>query len=243
MSYHGRQHRYQLIAPIIGNKIYETKSLKKGSDKCYRELKASGPITSNEFVVMDIDTYTKYPYAIDKENKILLGGGGATAVKAKGVPAEVTRPAVTTVVTVDSKILKLEQKFNSLDNQIKEIKQIIIENGKTPKTGTGVINPFTKEPIIEQGGASPSPNPVNKDVVVDVNADKLPTSRPKIIHQNQTINLPTNVGSSFVNNENTRPSNIKLSSHDIYRTNIKKLSSANAIEKDEDENYNGCIIM
>lgn len=61
--------RYQLIEPYVGQKVYESSSLKKGAKKCYDELKISGKKTSH-FTIMDIESYQKYTFGIGS-----IGGG------------------------------------------------------------------------------------------------------------------------------------------------------------------------
>lgn len=63
-----KQYRLQLISPIIGEKIYQSNSFKKGIQKCYEEFKASGN-DSNEFSVMDTITYKTFKFAVNKNKK------------------------------------------------------------------------------------------------------------------------------------------------------------------------------
>lgn len=70
-----KQHKFQLISPIIGEKIYQTNSIKKGVQKCYDELKAYGLSNYKEFSVMDTQTYNKYRFAINQKDKIIQNGG------------------------------------------------------------------------------------------------------------------------------------------------------------------------
>ena len=58
--------RYQLIKPIISDKIYETSSLMKGAKKCYSEVKTAKIIGSKTFTMRDIDSQETYIFKIHK---------------------------------------------------------------------------------------------------------------------------------------------------------------------------------
>jgi hypothetical protein len=66
--------RFQLIKPYVSDKIYETDTMMKGAKKCYKELKDNiinqENITNvpDEFTIMDIESYKKYVFKINKNN-------------------------------------------------------------------------------------------------------------------------------------------------------------------------------
>lgn len=59
-----KKHRFRLISPIVGNKIYVTSSLKHGAKKCSTELNKN---KYNEFSIIDIDTFHTYRFVINKK--------------------------------------------------------------------------------------------------------------------------------------------------------------------------------
>jgi hypothetical protein len=70
--------RYQLIKPIISDKIYETSSLIKGAKKCYSEVKNAKISGAKTFTVRDIDSQETFIFKIHNpyspQNQIGLGG-------------------------------------------------------------------------------------------------------------------------------------------------------------------------
>jgi hypothetical protein len=224
---YNKQHRYQLIQPLLSNKIYQTTSFKKGVAKCYSELKNYGPITANEFVVMDIDSFEKYSFAINHKNNLHMSGGNITH---KNTDIEEIREHNNSTrnkeidengkeiergggLSVEAKIDNLEGKYKLIESDIKEIKSIVFKTNSHNKLD------------------------------IDVTADKLPTTKPKTISQQSPVELPHNKGASYDDNLNLEPqTDLKLSNNEIYRANIKKLHAANIIEQDQDEK-NDCTIM
>jgi hypothetical protein len=70
------KHRYRLIAPIVGNKIYMTSSLKHGAKKCFQEIN----VIKNkfpEFAILNIDTYETFRFKVNhkktKTQNITIG--------------------------------------------------------------------------------------------------------------------------------------------------------------------------
>lgn len=63
-----KKYRLQLISPTIGEKIYETRHLDKGIDKCYREFKSLNT-GSKSFTIMDLFTYQVYKYAVNNNKQ------------------------------------------------------------------------------------------------------------------------------------------------------------------------------
>jgi hypothetical protein len=64
-----KHNRFQLISPIIGNKIYQSSSFNKGAKKCYDELKGCGKNDFNDFTIMNLDNYETFKFAINKREK------------------------------------------------------------------------------------------------------------------------------------------------------------------------------
>lgn len=55
--------KYRLIAPIFGNKVYETTSLLAGAKKCFEEL---GDFKTPYFSILDLDTNKVYNFGIPR---------------------------------------------------------------------------------------------------------------------------------------------------------------------------------
>ncbi|AYV81260.1 MAG: hypothetical protein Harvfovirus23_12 [Harvfovirus sp.] len=60
-----KNYKYQLVHPIVGTKIYQSKSFNSAAKKCYCELKASR-IDSSYFTILNIDTSKTYQFEIDR---------------------------------------------------------------------------------------------------------------------------------------------------------------------------------
>lgn len=65
MPLYQNKYKYQLVYPVIGTRVYQTTSLKKGAKKCYEELKSLENINTSYFTVLNIDTYETYKFQID----------------------------------------------------------------------------------------------------------------------------------------------------------------------------------
>ena len=56
--------RYQLIKPIVSDKMYETSSLKKASKKCFEEIKSLKIIGLETFTIKNINSNETYTFQI-----------------------------------------------------------------------------------------------------------------------------------------------------------------------------------
>lgn len=121
--------RFQLVSPIVGEKIYQTNSAKAGFKKCYEELKAFGLKNYKEFSVMDINTYKTFKFAI-RHNKIQIGSGNEN----KNIDDQSKNSQDTQEDTQEEKNIEpaepIDNKINELENTIKLLteKISIIEN-------------------------------------------------------------------------------------------------------------------
>lgn len=69
-----KYHRYRLTYPYNGNKIHQSRSLKKGVKKCYNDFKKLDGMKEGMFSVTNIDTKKIYTYRIRKKRKSTGGG-------------------------------------------------------------------------------------------------------------------------------------------------------------------------
>jgi hypothetical protein len=106
MPVHHNKCKYQLIHPVVGTRVYQTTSLKKGAKKCYEELKSLNNIDAAQFSVLNVDTYETYHFQIDDSHK--LSGGGASL----GLELNQIQSAIE---SIDSRLQKLE-KLNGIDD-------------------------------------------------------------------------------------------------------------------------------
>jgi hypothetical protein len=112
------KHRFRLISPIVGNKLYSSSSVKHVAKKCMDELKNNiqiGGKKYTKFAILDIDNYTTYKFSINYHQKThnhnlplngpLLGNlnGGAN------------------INELIDKINKLEERINKLENNINNL--------------------------------------------------------------------------------------------------------------------------
>jgi hypothetical protein len=67
------KHRFRLISPIVGNKLYSSSSFKHVTKKCFDELKNNiqfGGKKYTKFAILDIDNYTTYKFNVIQHNKV-----------------------------------------------------------------------------------------------------------------------------------------------------------------------------
>ena len=66
------KHRFRLISPIVGNKLYSSSSIKHVAKKCMTELKNNIQYSGKKytkFAILDIDNYTTYKFSINYHQK------------------------------------------------------------------------------------------------------------------------------------------------------------------------------
>jgi hypothetical protein len=122
---------YQLISPILGDKIHESSSLNKAADKCYQEFKDTG-IKSDQFVVLNIDTNEPFIFKLRKRSNIpkLIGGNTSPSnnLESKiGMIASEPKPdqnndipKPNTSTNID--VVELEKRVSELENIVKQLK-------------------------------------------------------------------------------------------------------------------------
>lgn len=121
--------RYQLVHPIIGGKIYETKSERKGAKKCYDEIKHQ--IGIGTFSVKNIDTGKINTYKVHKKYKhrIMTGGDGEDQdTNPAAVPADpdqstipTVQPTIQSTVRPNVPISKMLERLESLEARLSNI--------------------------------------------------------------------------------------------------------------------------
>ena len=113
------KHRFRLISPIVGNKIYSSSSVKHVAKKCIDELRSNiqvGGKKYTKFAILDIDNYTTYKFNINYHQKThnhnlpLNGSLFGTQNNLNGGSNEII-----------NKINKLEERVTNLENNIKKI--------------------------------------------------------------------------------------------------------------------------
>jgi hypothetical protein len=99
--------RYQLVKPILSDKIYEASSVNKGGKKCYKELKSSHIINASTFTIKNIDTSHTFTFKINKpyEPSLNVQGGG---------DIQVVEPQF----DVKEAVLRLEQRMEKLESAL-----------------------------------------------------------------------------------------------------------------------------
>lgn len=64
-----KYYNFQLTYPIIGSKIYKSKSKEKAINKCYQEYKSYQHMSNERiFGVTDLDKKIEYRFEINKNN-------------------------------------------------------------------------------------------------------------------------------------------------------------------------------
>lgn len=106
-----KQHKFQLITPVVGDKIYQTNSFNKGIKKCYNELKSYGSNKYDKFSVIDLTTYKTYEFALNKNKKNIQVGGENENIKENDKEND-------KIVLLEENIKILEEKINKLEEII-----------------------------------------------------------------------------------------------------------------------------
>jgi len=119
------KHRFRLISPIVGNKLYSSSSIKHVAKKCINELKNNiqiGGKKYTKFAILDIDNYTTYKFNINYHQKthnhnLPLNGSlfGSGNNQIGGMQNN------TNINELINKINKLEERINKLENNINEL--------------------------------------------------------------------------------------------------------------------------
>jgi len=144
--------RYQLIRPIISNKIYESSSMIKSAKKCYQEVKNAKIVGATTFTIKDIDSHKTFTFQIHNKN-MQYGGEGEVAptVEPTIPPAEVVDATVPVVhVIQDEKNKELLANIKELESNIKKIDmrigilEQIINPPQTAESQNGCQNAYMK---------------------------------------------------------------------------------------------------
>lgn len=196
-----KQYRFQLITPVVSNKIYLTNSVQKGAGKCFEELKGCGANNFNQFTIMNVDNFETYKFAIDKKrnhltnNKIGIssninnqnGGDNTNNMPTAEMVNDVKQFTDSNkVVRLEKAVVALSDKVILLEEQINKLNKMIIVD-KEPKTcdisnkeprSCGVNKNINNNCSINQQSMNMSPS--NKDVY-KTNLNKLDKIQKSIV--------------------------------------------------------------
>ena len=116
------KHRFRLISPIVGNKLYSSSSVKHVAKKCMDELRnnlQTGGKKYTKFAILDIDNYTTYKFNINYHQKthnhnLPLNGS------LFGPPNQTGGMQINELT---DKINKLEERISKLENNMQNDKR------------------------------------------------------------------------------------------------------------------------
>lgn len=252
-----KKHKYQLIYPIFGNKIYHTTSLKGGAQKCYDELKYLDVIQDNYFIVLNIDTNETYKFKIDKKftdkKKILIGGKSENKTEGN--------------VDIESQIGKISDRLDTIEqnlskiissttDQIQRSTQHVFDNPPAYRP-TDIPSPFPLTASIEE---KPKTAPVVEKPKPGPVVEK-PKSNPVIPVKSEHVeDLDEHKKTKICSSQISSRSTIDVSSNliddtrgpaDVYNLNLRKLYETRLMEKEEQEeqektkadNGNTCTLL
>lgn len=117
--------RYQLIKPILSEKIYESSSMLKGAKKCYKEVKNYKIPNADSFTIRDIDTNKTFvfkihhPYIPSQLGGELKNGQEGQQVK-EGDLETLVQPQN------DEKIAKIEENIKNLESRIGIVENTVV---------------------------------------------------------------------------------------------------------------------
>lgn len=109
---------FQLIAPVVGKKIYQTSSFEKGVDKCYKELKNfyNGDLSNiSSFSVMNMGNYETYKFSISNKKKqnnsatIMHGGSNIDDLLLNNDKSKVS------MEELSNRLMNLEMRMSNLE--------------------------------------------------------------------------------------------------------------------------------
>lgn len=128
--------RYQLIKPIISDKIYETQSLMKGAKKCYNEVKNARLPNAKTFTMKDIDTHENYIFKINNPYVPPLQTGGSPPKHENDdekIESLIPQQNSGKIIKMEDDIKLLESRITIVENTVKTA--IDKYNEKTIKAG------------------------------------------------------------------------------------------------------------
>ena len=109
---HKKTKRYQLLYPIPGNKIYESRSLDRAVNRCYKEFRNISDVPEGMFSVMDIDDNTEYQFKIKNKRLVQIGGNNEEDLKDITIATESTRPYIPLEINKDKDKSSIKTKHN-----------------------------------------------------------------------------------------------------------------------------------
>lgn len=212
-------HKYQLLSPIMGNKIYQTNNINKVVKKCYDELKMiGGNKDCNEIVIMNVDNYETFRFNINKKQQT----GGALPPPPKKIkhdkneenddkPENIEDKPVLPSNILETRVSKIEESITNLAERIRKLEGI--------ESGVGINENITDKVFVKE--------------------DRLTLDRPEII--SEPLRMPENKGDSYRKHVPKIEPSIKVgvNSGDVYRTNIQRLEQMKTFEKTENPSQKG----
>lgn len=143
--------RYQLIKPIVSDKIYETSSLMKGAKKCYGEVKNSR-ISAQTFTIKNINSNEIYTFKIHKPYAEKMIGGAETQLimptlndknvilhqsvqKGGDIDEAVVNEMKTTLDGLVAKVTAVEEKIVEIEKKIEDAEKKFGASGETKALG------------------------------------------------------------------------------------------------------------
>ena len=140
--------RYQIIKPFISDKIYESSSMKKGSKKCYSEIKEANLDGVANFTIKDIDSNETFIFKIHHpyiKSKIIQKGGdksGNNNIGSDIIQVNKLTELENNIKSLEHRILKIEEKSGFNQNNIKQMEtcnMVQCQPSCQPKNNTCLI--------------------------------------------------------------------------------------------------------
>jgi hypothetical protein len=214
--------KYQLLSPIMGNKIYQTNDINKVVKKCYDELKMiGGKKDYSEIVIMNVDNYETFRFNVSKKQNTEQIGGNMPLPKKTGAKTE-TNPEINNESMpsnmIETRVSKIEEAITNLAERIRKLEGI--------ESGVGINENITDKVFVKE--------------------DRLTLDKPELIRE--PLRMPENKGESYRDRIPKIEPSIKVgvNSGDVYRTNLQRLEEMKTLErKNEIPNQKGssCVVV
>jgi hypothetical protein len=116
-----KNNNFQLIHPIVGNKIYQT-SFNKASKKCYDELNSLDFHNHSYFTIINLDTKEVYTFKINKKNKFT--SNDFSIIKKNIQNIETRLDILENKINNKDEYINLQNISNKISNKISNIEEI-----------------------------------------------------------------------------------------------------------------------
>lgn len=212
------RHRYQLVYPFQGTKIYKTSTFNNGIKKCYDELKMSGKFTNNleKFTVVDLDTLDAYNFKLKKK----IPTKNINDHSHKSLNHIIGGKLDNTNVDLSNRVDKIEEHVQEINNKL-----------------TNVVS------VLEDLKHTHNSNP-NDNIEINATGEELKEAKQEPINneeRDKVLNKDEHKTISYKDVQHEEPTKRPVSAKDVYEANLAKYDAVTSLE-DSKNKSSYCII-